>query len=85
MMNEQIIKELKAIEGVEDVKSYTLVNNYGFTFVKNGKHYDIRRWKNCYGADLGWQVFGTKAEEDTHSLPPMPTPAEVLEQIAEYL
>ena len=53
---------LDNIEGVTEVKPYSLVNNWGCTFVKNGKHYDVRRWVNCYGADLGYQLFGTKAE-----------------------
>lgn len=66
MTTNEIYNALQAIKGVEDVKPYTLINNYGWTFTKNGKHYDLRRWVNCYGADLGWQVFGTKAEEDTH-------------------
>lgn len=67
----ELEKKLSGLEGLSEIKHYTLVNNYGCTFVKNGKHYDLRRWINCYGVDLGWQVFGTKANEDTIHLTPV--------------
>lgn len=76
---------LNNIEGVTDVKPYTLVNNWGCTFVKNGKHYDVRRWINCYGVDLGYQLFGTKAEEDIHHFAPSEDMLVVLKQVKEMI
>ena len=81
MLYDDLEKALKAIEGVTNVKPYYLINNWGWTFEKGGKHYDLRRWVNCYGADLGYQVFGTKAEEDTHSFTPVERPEWAIEQI----
>ena len=53
---EEITTALEAIEGVTDIKTYTLVNNYGAYFKKDGVKFDLRRWANCYGADCGWGV-----------------------------
>lgn len=44
---------LSKIEGVSDVVGYTLVNNYGWAFKKNGHKYDVRFWANCYGVYIG--------------------------------
>ena len=49
-------EELEKIDGVKNVEYYGLVNNYGYTLEKNGKQFDIRRWVNCYGADLKWGI-----------------------------
>ena len=76
---------LDNIEGVTDVKPYSLVNNWGCTFMKNDKHYDVRRWVNCYGVDLGYQLFGTKAEEDTHHFTPSKDLDVVLKQVKEMI
>lgn len=81
MTYKEIEEKLKAIEGVSNVKYYALVSNWGWTFEKNGKHYDLRRWENCYGEDLGWQVFGTKSEEDTEHFAPINSVMAVLEEI----
>lgn len=77
----EIEERLKSIKGVSNVKYYTLVYNWGWTFEKNGLHYDLRRWVNCYGVDLGFGVFGTKAEEDTHHFDTVASIAEALNQI----
>ena len=52
----ELTADLTSIEGVTDIKLYTLVNNYGATFTKDGVKCDLRRWANCYGADCGWGV-----------------------------
>ena len=52
--NKEIIEALEQIDGVTDIKCYCLINNYGATFMKNGKKHDLRRWANCYGVDCGW-------------------------------
>lgn len=45
--------------GCENVDSYMLVNNYGYTFIKDGIKYDLRHWLNCYGADVNyWSLDG---------------------------
>mgnify|MGYP003305663904 CR=1 FL=1 len=47
--------------GCENVKGYVLVNNYGFTFTKNGTKYDLRHWLNVYGADVDyWDISHVK-------------------------
>lgn len=48
----------KAIEilerfGATNIKEYTLISNYGYTFELNGKEMDIRFWANSYGCYLG--------------------------------
>lgn len=53
---EEITTALEAIEGVTDIKTYTLINNYGAYFKKDGVKFDLRRWANCYGTDIGWGV-----------------------------
>lgn len=46
--------------GCENVKSYMLINNYGYTFTKDNVKYDLRHWLNCYGADVNfWALDGT--------------------------
>lgn len=52
----EIIADLSNIQRVENIKTYTLVNNYGADFTKDGVKFDLRRWANCYGADCGWGV-----------------------------
>lgn len=60
---EEILNDLSLINGVSEVEYYTLINNYGATFKKNGKKYDLRRWANCYGVDCGWGVFGYSGDD----------------------
>lgn len=50
---------LQNIKNIKNIKSYTLINNYGWTFTKNGKKHDLERVANMYGADLGWSLDGT--------------------------
>lgn len=54
--SKEIRNDLSKIQGVENIEIYYLVNNYGATFTKNGVKFDLRRWANCYGVDLGWGV-----------------------------
>lgn len=54
-MDNQVIK-LQEI-GCENVESYSLCSNYGYTFSKGGVKYDLRCWENCYGVyGGGWSV-----------------------------
>lgn len=47
--------------GCENVDSYMLVNNYGYTFTKGDVKFDLRHWLNCYGADVDyWSLDGHK-------------------------
>lgn len=55
-MTNELIETLKTDKAISDIKPYTLINNYGVTFTKNGKKYDIRRWANLYGANMGWGI-----------------------------
>lgn len=57
------IAMLKTIIGIEEVKHYTLINNEGYTFTKHGKKYDLRHWRNVYGAEVDfWSVGGNGTE-----------------------
>ena len=52
-------KEVRLLEkyGATNIKGYTLVNNYGYTFELNGKRWDARYWANCYGCALDeWRI-----------------------------
>ena len=45
--------------GCENVNSYMLVNNYGYTFTKGDVKFDLRHWLNVYGADVDyWSLDG---------------------------
>lgn len=47
--------------GCENVESYMLVNNYGYTFAKGDVKFDLRHWLNCYGEDVNyWSLDGHK-------------------------
>ena len=41
-------------EGAEEIKYYSLINNFGFTYNYNGVKYDSRFVANCYGAVCNW-------------------------------
>lgn len=50
--------------GCTNIKAYSLVNNYGYTFDYMGKHYDARFWANCYGVALNrWEIDGSNNNE----------------------
>lgn len=37
--------------------SYYLINNFGYVVSYKRTKYDVRRWRNCYGSDCGWEVM----------------------------
>ena len=50
----EVLKEHNAT----DIESYTLVNNWGYTFKINDKKYDARFVENSYGfSPMRWEVF----------------------------
>lgn len=52
-------EEKRVLSVIPDAESYSLINNYGWTWDRNDKHYDLRHWLNCYGADVDyWSVTG---------------------------
>jgi hypothetical protein len=52
------------------VEAYSLVENYGYKFVKGGYKYDLRCWNNCYGVyGGGWRV-DTDLSEPTNVMCP---------------
>lgn len=54
MLKETLKENFKA----RDFKNYTLVNNWGFTFMIDNEKYDCRYWANSYGCYLGyWDVM----------------------------
>lgn len=64
MSNFEFNKEFALIKaGCENVKSYMLVNNYGYTFTKGDVKFDLRHWLNCYGEDVNyWSLDGHKID-----------------------
>lgn len=43
--------------GATDFKSYSLINNWGYTFKINGIKFDARFWENMYGfSPMKWGV-----------------------------
>ena len=61
--------EKKALNdaGVENIKSYCLINNDGYTFTKNGTPYDFRHWLNCYGASVDFYTLTDTANNTSKS------------------
>ena len=53
-MQEQSQKEMDIIKkyGGSNIKTYTLVNNDGYTFELDNCKCDARHWRNCYGAEM---------------------------------
>lgn len=50
---EKIIKKY----GGDNIKGYSLINNYGYTFTLDGLRLDLRYWANCYGVALDyWRI-----------------------------
>lgn len=58
----QIDKQKKQLEkvGAENVKFYCLVNNEGFTFLKNGLDFDARHILNTYGVGVDYFCLMSK-------------------------
>ena len=42
------VRTLEALK-CKNIKSYELVNNYGYTFTLDDRKYDVRFWANLYG------------------------------------
>ena len=53
---EKEVKEVEIIKkyGGYDIKHYTLINNYGYTFKIGKLSFDARHWLNCYGVDVNY-------------------------------
>ena len=66
------IKNIIEKHGGEDIKSYCLVNNHGYTFNLNGVKCDLRHWLNVYGARCDfWAIHTTgdkHADEQTKAI-----------------
>lgn len=58
ILKEMAIEESKIKKcGFEIIGYYNLVSNYGFKIKLNNQEYDLRHWKNCYGAEVNyWEV-----------------------------
>ena len=65
--------EILKKHGAEEIKYYSLISNYGYTFSIRGNKFDIRFWANCYGAEINrWSI---------HSCGDVQMPKELREQI----
>ncbi len=67
-------KEREVLEkyGATNIKYYSLVNNYGFTFEIDNEKFDVRYWANCYGVAINkWSVetymVSKKLENETRN------------------
>lgn len=49
-------KQIISKHGGKVVESYMLINNWGYVVEYHGTRYDVRRWANCYGSDIGWRA-----------------------------
>ena len=64
--NEKHVLNVLKSNGAENIKGYTLVNNWGFTFEVSGVKYDARFWANCYGvAWNAWDCGAVNGKADT--------------------
>ena len=51
--------------GATNIKRYSLINNYGYTFEINGARFDIRFWANCYGVARDvWEILPLSKKDD---------------------
>lgn len=63
---DDLIQKMLEENGATNVELYVLVNNDGFTFEKDGKKYDLRHWRNVYGATCDfWDCTPFERYEDT--------------------
>ena len=57
---EKIIKK----HGGDNIKGYSLINNYGYTFTLGGVRLDLRYWANCYGVALNyWRIHAINGQK----------------------
>lgn len=67
------MKKAKAVlekHGATNLESYTLINNFGWTFDMDGRRYDARYWANCYGVPLErWEISVGKTYRDENGQP----------------
>jgi len=47
----------------KNVHPYALINNYGYTFIKGGRTFDLRHWKNFYGERVNYWTIWITSEE----------------------
>lgn len=55
--------------GVEKFSYYSLINNYGYTFIYNNIKYDLRHVLNVYGARVDmWDLYPNTNEKALESI-----------------
>ena len=57
------IKKIIEAHGGENIKGYSLISNYGYTFILKGLKCDLRYWANCYGVALNYWRIHTTGEQ----------------------
>ena len=67
---EQFQKERDVIlqNGFEIIKEYSLVNNDGYIVKINGNKYDLRHWRNVYGASVNFWEISRIQEQDKEKI-----------------
>ena len=69
MAKDKIVEILEE-NGATDINGYSLINNYGYTFMLDGKKCDARYWANCYGCALDrWDVTSITQGDDGKYIP----------------
>lgn len=62
-MNRELALE---VVGCVNVNGYDLIENYGYTFIKDNVKYDLRHWLNCYGEAVDfWELSKVNKDFDT--------------------
>ena len=50
-------REIIKKHGGKVIDHYSLISNWGYIVMReDATYYDVRRWANCYGSDIGWGV-----------------------------
>ena len=57
------VKNIIEKHGGENIKSYCLVNNHGYTFTLKGVKCDLRHWLNVYGVHSDFWAIHTTGEK----------------------
>lgn len=68
--------------GAQNIRSYILISNSGYVFDLDGGTYDLRHWRNIYGAQVDHYSYidTSKAQSDT-----LAKLREILEEIKKEL
>lgn len=61
-MSTDKIKALLESKNVTNIKYYSLINNSGYTFEYRGIRFDLRHWRNVYGAECNFYSLSNNCD-----------------------